>query len=47
MEWVVDVVLFAAGYAAAVYTWDKARTIVTGVEAEVARLRARIMALKG
>jgi hypothetical protein len=39
-------VVLLAGYAGSVYSWPWLRTTVTGVEAEVAKLKARITALK-
>ena len=38
---------FAAGYAASIYTWAWVRVTFTGVEAEIASLKARLATLTG
>jgi hypothetical protein len=43
---VLDIVLFAAGYAASVYTWPWLRTKIQGAQAEITALEARVTALK-
>ena len=43
---IFDVFLVAVGYVGSIYSWPYIRTAVTGVEAEVANLKARITALK-
>ena len=44
MKWAIgifDVVIFAAGYAASIYTWPWLRLQMNGAAAEYDRLRAR------
>lgn len=41
-----DIILFAAGYTASIYTWQWLRTKFTGIQTEVASLEARAAALK-
>jgi hypothetical protein len=41
-----DAVLFAAGYAASIYSWPRIKLWVSGAQAEIVRLEARISALK-
>jgi len=46
MFWFLDGLLFAAGYAASIYTWPWLRTQVQGAQSEVTALEARVAALK-
>jgi hypothetical protein len=46
MEFLVDAVFFAAGYAAAVFTGPAVRTAAIGAAAEATKLRARAEALE-
>lgn len=39
-------VLFVGGYVASIYTWPKLREKISGVEAEIERLKKAIEALK-
>ena len=41
-----DAAVFAAGYAASIYSWPKIRLWVNGAETEVASLEAKAAALK-
>ena len=44
--WILfDGLLFAAGYAASIYTWPSIRTKIIGVEAEANALRDRASAI--
>lgn len=38
---------FVGGYAASIYTWAWIRTTFTGVETEIASLKARLASLTG
>jgi len=38
--------LFAAGYAASVFTWPKVKEWINGAEAEIEKLKTRIESLK-
>lgn len=46
MLFVADIVLFAAGYVASIYTWQWVRTKWSGAQTEIAKLEARAAALK-
>lgn len=41
-----DVIVFIGGYVASIYTWQWVRTKWSGAETELAKLEARIKALK-
>jgi hypothetical protein len=41
-----NVIVFAAGYVASIYTWPWLRTKFIGAEAEVQSLRARASSIK-
>ena len=43
---ILDILLFAAGYAASIYTWPWLRTQIQGAQSEIAALEARVTALK-
>jgi hypothetical protein len=43
---VFDVIVFAAGYAASIYSWPRIKLFVNGAQAEIASLEARAAALK-
>ena len=43
---ILDILLFAAGYAASIYTWAWLRTQIQGAQAEITALEARAAALK-
>jgi hypothetical protein len=42
----LDAVVFAAGYAASIYSWPKIKLWINGAETEIAGLEARAAALK-
>jgi hypothetical protein len=46
MEFILDIIVFAAGYAASIYTWQWVRTKWSGAQAEIAKIEARAAALK-
>ena len=46
MEVVIDAVMFAAGYAASIYTWAWLRTKIQGAQSEITALEARLNSLK-
>ena len=41
-----DLVLFAAGYVASIYSWPKIKIWINGTQAEIASLEAKAAALK-
>jgi hypothetical protein len=41
-----DVVVFAAGYVASIYSWPRIKIWINGTQAEVASLEAKAAALK-
>ena len=41
-----EVVLFAAGYVASIYSWPRIKIWVNGAQAEIADLEAKAAALK-
>lgn len=41
-----DVVIFAAGYAVAIYSWPKIKLWVNGARSEITNLEAKAAALK-
>jgi hypothetical protein len=41
-----DVVVFAAGYVASIYSWPRIKIWINGTHAEVASLEAKAAALK-
>lgn len=43
---IFDVVVFAAGYAASIYSWPTVKVWVNGAKAEAAALEAKVIALK-
>jgi hypothetical protein len=42
-----DAVLFAAGYAASIYSWPRIRLWVNGAQTEIASLEGKATVLKG
>jgi hypothetical protein len=46
MEFLVDAVFLAIGYAASIFTWPWVRTTALGAAAEATKLRARAQALE-
>ena len=47
MAWnIIDLALFAVGYAASIYTWPTVKLWVNGSKAEIAKAEAAIAALK-
>jgi hypothetical protein len=42
-----DVVVFAAGYAASIYSWSRIKLWVNGARTEIVNLEAKVAALKG
>ncbi len=46
MFWILDGILFAAGYAASCYTWAWVRTKIQGAQSEITALETRAAALK-
>jgi hypothetical protein len=45
--WILfNVLIFAAGYAASIYSWPAVKVRINGATAEVADLRARAVALE-
>ena len=46
MSTFLDVLVFAAGYAASIYSWPAVKVWINGATAEVADLRARAVALE-
>lgn len=47
MNFWLGVGIFAAGYAASIFTWPKVKEWVNGAEAEIVALKAKIENLKG
>ena len=41
-----DAALFAAGYVASIYSWPRIKVWANGAQAEIAKLEARVAALK-
>lgn len=46
MFWILDGMLFSAGFAASVYVWPWLRTQIQGAQTEILALEARTAALK-
>jgi len=43
---IFDALVFAAGYAASIYSWSQIKLWVNGAQAEIASLEAKAAALK-
>jgi hypothetical protein len=47
MMWtLLDAAVFAAGYAASIYSWPRIKLWTHGAESEIANLEARVVAIK-